>query len=789
MDTSLVAKLKAENARLIALLDAHGIEWRPSDEPVKIAIVQAEQSQQLDSGGKLALFRSLFRGRTDVYPVRWESKAGKSGYAPACANEWRPGVCDKPRIKCGDCGNRKLLPLTDEVVYRHLAGEWVVGIYPLLSDDTCYFLAVDFDEAEWRDDSKAFVQSCHELDVPVALEISRSGQGAHGWIFFERNVPAHDARRLGAAIISHACERTRQLALNSYDRLFPNQDYMPKGGFGNLIALPLQKRARTQNNSVFVDEELEPHPDQWTFLASIQRMSPEAIQPVIIRAMGNRDPLGVAYVDDEGDAEPWKSREPRSSKLTCPLPAAVNITLANLIYFEKSELPQPLANQLIRLAAFQNPEFYKAQAMRMSVWNKPRIIGCAQNFPKHIALPRGCLDAALELLKENKVTPVLKDERFAGAPIDVSFLGALRSDQEAAVSAMLSHDTGILCAPTAFGKTVSAAALIARRGVNTLVLVHRTELLRQWQERLQAFLGVGNTVVGTLGGGKAKLTGIIDIAVMQSLSRKGEISDQVKNYGQIIVDECHHLSAVSFEALLRNANARYVLGLTATPVRRDGQQPIIFMQCGPIRHSAARPASAPHDLTVVPRLLPKPIVVPDGFGIQDVFRRLTDDAERTATIVTEIEMAYNEGRKILVLTERTEHVDALELELKQRVHNLFTLHGRVPKKQRISRMHELESLPPDAPRVLLATGKLVGEGFDHPPLDTLVLAMPISWKGILQQYAGRLHRSHADKTDVRVIDFVDEGNVALLRMWDKRQAGYKAMGYRMADSMDTMDLL
>lgn len=371
----------------------------------------------------------------------------------------------------------------------------------------------------------------------------------------------------------------------------------------------------------------------------------------------------------------------------------------------------------------------------------------------------------------------------------MSFLGTLRSDQEAAVSAMLSHDTGILCAPTAFGKTVSAAALIAARGIDTLVLVHRTELLRQWQERLQAFLGVGNGVVGTLGGGKAKLTGIIDIAVMQSLSRKGEISDQVKNYGQIIVDECHHLSAVSFEALLRSATARYVLGLTATPVRRDGQQPIIFMQCGPIRHSAARPASAPHDLSVVPRLLSKPIVVPDGFGIQDVFRHLADDSERTAKIVSEIELAYSEGRKILVLTERTEHVDALELELKQRVHNLFTLHGRVPKKQRISRMHELESLPPDAPRVLLATGKLVGEGFDHPPLDTLVLAMPISWKGILQQYAGRLHRSHADKTDVRVIDFVDGGNVALLRMWNKRQAGYKAMGYRMAGSMVTMDLL
>ncbi|MBC3382993.1 DEAD/DEAH box helicase [Pseudomonas sp. SWRI179] len=788
-DANLLAKLQAENTRLIALLDAHGIDWHLPVEPVKMQVAQIEASRLLNTDAKVDLFRNLFRGRADVYPIRWESKAGKSGYAPACANEWRPGVCEKPRIKCGDCGNRQLLPLTDEVIFRHLAGDVVVGIYPLLPDDSCYFLAVDFDEAEWRDDARAFVQSCHELNVPVALEISRSGNGAHAWIFFDRNISAFDARRLGASIISHACERTRQLALSSYDRLFPNQDYMPKGGFGNLIALPLQKRARAKNNSVFVDESLEPHSDQWAFLASIQRMSPGDIEPAIIRAMGNRDPVGVAYVEDGGDAEPWKGRDTRSHKLTCPLPASLRITLANLVYFEKSELPQPLANQLVRLAAFQNPEFYKAQAMRMSVWNKPRIIGCAQNFPKHIALPRGCLDAALELLEENGITAEFQDERFAGDPIGVSFLGTLRSDQEVAVSSMLSHDVGILCAPTAFGKTVTAAALIAKRSVNTLVLVHRTELLRQWQERLHAFLGVGNEVVGTIGGGKAKPTGVIDIAVMQSLSRKGEVSDTVKNYGQIIVDECHHVSALSFESLLRSAVARYVVGLTATPIRRDGQQPIIFMQCGPIRHSATRPASAPHDLSVVPRLLSKPIVVPDGSGIQDVFRHLADDVERTAKIVSEVELAFSQGRKILVLTERTEHVDALETELKGRVHNLFTLHGRVPKKQRIARMHDLDSLPPDAPRVLVATGKLVGEGFDHPALDTLVLAMPISWKGILQQYAGRLHRAHADKADVRVIDFVDAGNVALMRMWDKRQAGYKAMGYRMADSLATMDLL
>lgn len=788
-DSTLVAKLRAENERLVALLEAHGIEWQLPAESVCMPVLGNQPLTNLDTDSKLALFRSLFKGRIDTYPLRWESRGGKSGYAPACANEWRPGICEKPLIKCGDCGKRQLLPVNDEVIYRHLSGTIVVGVYPLLSDDTCHFLAVDFDEADWREDALAFVHAGRSLDVPVILEISRSGNGAHAWIFFQDKVPASDARRLGAAIISHVCERTRQLSLSSYDRLFPNQDFMPKGGFGNLIALPLQKRARANNHSVFVDDSLEPYPDQWGFLASVRRMSPESIQPVINQAMGNRDPLGVAFFDEQSEAEPWKHREPTSRSLTCPLPDTLNVTLANLIYFEKSQLPQPLANQLIRLAAFQNPDFYKAQAMRLSVWNKPRVIGCAQNFPLHIGIPRGCWDAVEDLLKDHKITPQLQDERFAGAALEVKFLGALRPDQDAAILALIPHDTGVLCAPTAFGKTVTAAALIARRRVNTLVLVHRTELLRQWQARLQTFLGVGKEVVGTIGGGKPKTTGLIDIAVMQSLSRKGEISDLIKNYGQIIVDECHHLSAVSFEALLRSAPARYVLGLTATPIRRDGQQPIIFMQCGPIRHTAARPENAPHDLSVTPRMLSGPVPVSDGAGIQEVFKRLADDPGRTAQIVSEIRSAYEQGRKVLVLTQRTEHVDALEQALKAYIENLFTLHGRMPKKQRLSRLGELESLSEDTPRVLLATGKLIGEGFDHPALDTLVLAMPISWRGILQQYTGRLHRTHTAKTDVQVIDFVDEGNVALMRMWEKRKIGYKMMGYRLTDSLATMKLL
>lgn len=772
---SLVA-LRAENNRLIAVLEFHNIEWRLPPEP-EPAGPEAEPSR-ISTPEKIALYRSMFRGRTDVFPIRWESKkTGKTGYAPACSNEWLAGVCEKPRIKCPDCGNRQLTPLSDVVIYHHLSGKHTIGIYPLLADDTCHFLAVDFDEAEWREDALAFVKSCHELGVPVALEISRSGNGAHAWIFFSGSVSARDARRLGTGIISHTCARTRQLKLESYDRLFPNQDAMPKGGFGNLIALPLQKKARERGCSVFVDGNLLPYPDQWAFLASIQPMPAHDIEPTILLATGGVHPLDVTFIDEEDQKEPWKRSASNVKKLAGPMPESLTATLANLIYFEKAQLPQPLANRLIRLAAFQNPEFYKKQAMRFSVWDEPRVIGCAENYPNHIALPRGCLDAALDLLRDNAIRCELIDERLSGTALDVAFAGTLRIDQEAAVAAMLHYDAGVLCAPTAFGKTVTAAALIAQRGVNTLVLVHRNELLKQWQERLQSFLGVGKGIVGTIGGGKSKPTGKIDIAVMQSLSRQGEVNPLVENYGHVIIDECHHVGAVSFDAILKRVQAKFVLGLTATPIRRDGQQPIIFMQCGPTRYTASKPTSAPHDLAVTPCMLDTRIDLPQEAGIQDVFRHLTNDSGRTAAIALEIENAYRQGRKVLVLTERTEHLDTIQAALKG-IPNLFVLHGRMTKKLRASLITELEALPPDAPRVLLATGKLVGEGFDHPPLDTLVLAMPVSWKGTLQQYAGRLHREHATKVDVRIVDFIDAGHPALLRMWDKRQRGYRAMGYR-----------
>ena len=377
------------------------------------------------------------------------------------------------------------------------------------------------------------------------------------------------------------------------------------------------------------------------------------------------------------------------------------------------------------------------------------------------------------------------DERQNGSPLELMFAGQLRADQETAVEAMLRHDIGVLQASTAFGKTVVAAAILAQRGVNTLVLVHRAELLRQWQERLQTFLDVPPEAIGCIGGGKVKPTGHLDIAVMQSLVRKGEVNPLVQTYGQVIVDECHHIAAASFEAILRQVKARYVLGLSATLVRRDGLQPILFMQCGPIRHTAQRPAGAPQTLELVSRTHQLE-GLPTDQSIQELMRRLAEDQHRTDLIVAASLTCWVDGRKLLLLSERTDHITAIAGALAEQVPNLFLLHGRLSARQRSATLAALEQLPPEAPRIVLATGRLVGEGFDHPPLDTLMLAMPVSWKGTLQQYAGRLHRQQSGKTSVRIIDWLDLGHPVPQRMWERRLRGYRAMGYELTSTQQPM---
>lgn len=663
-----------------------------------------------------------------------------------------------------------------------------MGVYPMLRDESCFFLAIDFDKADWQSDVEAVLATCRRLGVGAALERSRSGQGGHIWLFFAQAVSATLARKLGSYILTETMEHHPDLGLDSYDRFFPNQDTLPNGGFGNLIALPLQKKPREQGNSLFLDENYVPYADQWAYLSGIDRMNAATIEQLVQVAERKGRVVGVAFPDqDEVDDLPWKappSRRTKRSPLHEPLPRTLALTVGNEIYIGKNDLPPGLRNRLLRLAAFQNPEFYKAQAMRLATFGKPRIIGCAEDYPSHIGMPRGCLDDVLALLSDLKVEGVLKDERFSGSVIKCNFRGRLRSEQEEAAKALALYDTGVLSATTAFGKTVVAAKMIAERGVNTLVLVHRQQLMEQWIDRLAAFLDISPKEIGRIGGGRKKATGVIDVALIQSLVRKGVVKDLVGDYGHLIVDECHHLPAASFEQVARRAKAKYVLGLSATIARKDGHHPIITMQCGPVRyrvnarhHSETRPFT--HSVMVRPTAFRTTDAMEQDQRLQFVtlMKHLVCDEQRNQLIRNDVVAALQEARTPIVLTERTEHLSILEKLLLPACKHVIVLKGGMGKKKLQAALESLAKIPDGEERLLLATGKYIGEGFDDARLDTLFLTFPVSWRGTIAQYAGRLHRVHDQKTSVRIYDYADLNEPMLSRMFDRRCKGYEAIGY------------
>ncbi|MFH1955192.1 MAG: DEAD/DEAH box helicase family protein [Pseudomonadota bacterium] len=753
------------------------------------------QSSQED---KISLFRTLFRGREDVYPKRFESKkTGTSGYQPVCRNEWVKGICGKPRIRCGNCQNRKFLPVTDDVIRNHLLGydpqkktkpDFAVGVYPLLPDETCWFIAADFDQSTWMQDVSRFLEICKSFRIPAAVERSRSGNGGHVWVSFSELVPATLARKMISFVLTETMELRPEIGLQSYDRFFPNQDTLPKGGFGNLIALPLQKKPREKGNSLFLDDRFEPYPDQWAFLSSIQHMSLNEVGAVVDEAIRRGRVLGVRMsVTDEQDDEPWTmppSGRRKQTPITGPLPKEIELILDNQIYVAKEGLPAPLMNRLIRLAAFQNPEFYKAQAMRFPTYDKPRIISCCEEFAKHMGLPRGCLDELIELLDFLRIRPKIVDKRFQGNLIHLCFHGTLRPEQRSAAEAILSHDTGVLSASTAFGKTVVAAHIIAERAVNTLVLVHRKHLLDMWVDRLSQFLGLNPEQIGRIGGGKRNPSGLIDIGIIQSLSTKGVVDDIVGQYGHLVVDECHRIAARSFEIVARQSKARYVTGLSATVARKDGHHPIIFMQCGPVRYRVddrKQAAKRPFDHKVVVRKtgfnLPRSISNKTDPTINELYDALIADEGRNNMIINDVLSAVDEKRSPVLLTERKKHLDLLAARLTPIVRNVIVLKGGMGEKQRRSISAELAHIPDEEERVIVATGRYLGEGFDDARLDTLFLALPVSWRGIVSQYAGRLHRIHKAKKEVVIFDYADTGVPMLAKMYERRCAGYTNIGY------------
>src|SRR5712691_3765730 len=782
-------RLREENARL-RLRVGQAPDTRASHASAKNTNVRTSAAVTVGSRPelKVSLFRSLFRGRDDVYAVRWEGKSGKTGYSPAGIGEWNQ-VASGRRGQKRSFRHSKLFPLSEEVIRDHLLGRKTIGVYPLLQDDTCWFVAVDFHKKTWEADACAFLKMCQETSVPASLERSRSGNGGHVWIFFTTPIQAALARKLASAVLTRTMERRYAMGLDSYDRLFPSQDTMPKGGFGNLIALPLQHGPRENGNSVFVDDQLRAYDDQWTFLSSVKRLGPDEVQVLLRKVYPAGDVINIRHSASDYDeaSDPWilpPSGQHSFKIITEPLPPNISIKLGNLIYVEKKDLPDAFLDRLIRLAAFQNPEFYKTQAMRLSTFGKPRVIGCAEDLPDHLALPRGLLTEVLDLFREHRIGVDVTDHRFNGVPLDVDFSGDRRAAQTEAAKALAACDDGILCAPTAFGKTAVAAQLIAMRKVNTLVLVHRRHLMDQWRERLALFLGLSTKDIGQIGGGKTAQTGQLDVAVIQGLIRKGEVKNLVSDYGQVIIDECHHVSAFSFERVLRKVKAKYVVGLTATPVRKDGHHPIILMQCGPIRFNVSskkQAAASAFQYEVIPRLTE--FTVPpewNGIGIQDIYAALVNDERRTDLVVVDVVGAIEDGRFPLLLTERTEHVQLLLEKLVRRVPNVFVMKGGMSKKQREALAIQISAVPEDQQRVIIATGRYIGEGFDDARLDTLFLAMPISWRGTLQQYVGRLHRIHENKRIVRVYDYVDAAVPVLSRMYEKRLKAYKVVGYTVA---------
>ena len=795
--------LRKENTELRSLLCAHGIEYKPRPTNVIDSIYSPVSLPvfKLSLDERVALFMSLFKGREDVFARRWFSKStGKAGYQPVCVNEWRRGVCDKKTYKCAECPNRDFAPLTSQDVYRHLEGKDenccdVVGLYAIMPDNNCSFLCTDFDDKSckhgYKDDVLAFVGVCRDWQIPYAIERSRSGNGAHVWIFFEEPLPAFKARRLGNAILTEAMNRDGRMSFNSYDRFFPNQDRLPEGGFGNLVALPLQGQARKNLNSVFVDDDFLAYKDQWTFLYNIKKLREDDVDKLL--NLHVNEEFGALSTSSE--SKPWVTPTPQDVT-KADFYATMEIVKADKIYIPLKSISAKVLNHLKRIAAFKNPEFYSKQALRLSTYSVPRIISCFDITDEYLAMPRGCEDAILSFLNDNNVKYSITDETSHGKKISVTFTGKEREEQTDAINALLTYSNGVLHATTAFGKTVTAAAIIARKKVNTLILVHSKALLTQWHERLTEFLDIDFketeepkkrgrkkvfSPIGCLDSTCNTLHGVIDIALIQSCLDENGVKPFVQDYGMVIVDECHHVSSITFENVLKNIKAHTVYGLTATPIRKDGQQPIIFMQCGPIRFSAdakSQITKQSFDRYLIPRFTSYRSITEDRQTITAMYQSLSEDTVRNNLIVNDICKVVDSGRTPIILTNRTSHVTLLAEKLKTTIPNVITLTGSDTTKDKREALQRLQTISPSEPLVIVATGKYVGEGFDYPRLDTLFLALPISWKGLVAQYAGRLHRENEGKKDVRIYDYIDIHEPVCDSMYRKRLKGYASIGYK-----------
>jgi len=624
------------------------------------------------------------------------------------------------------------------------------------------------------------------MGVPVYIERSRSGNGAHTWIFFSEPVPAKLARQLGTIILTKASLSGNNFDLKSYDRFFPNQDYLPKGGLGNLIALSLQKDPREMGNSVFIDSNSKPITDQWEYLSNIIGLNYEDITEIISTYVSNVSSVNFFESDEEEAIEAELGINIDDDEFTDCFNDRIDIVLDDKININTKNMPSKLIIALRRLATFANPDFFKLQRMRFSTWNTPKYIFCGEYFSHVLRLPRALLNNIESVLEKAGANIKIQDKRLNFGKMDLKFHGKLNDDQKSAVKEILNHEYGVLVAPTGSGKMIIAINIIAERKVPTLILVHRKQILTQWKKQIHEFLAIDKKDVGIIGSGKNKSTGIIDISMIQTIAKSDNVDLIKTKYAQVIIDECHHIPAVSFEMVLTEFPIRYCLGLTATPKRKDGHHPILYMQSGQICYEMREEISKEISRKVI--FKETNFKMPEEYGeqpqIHEIWNELIIDRERLNLIVNDILENFEKKRHLLILSERKDHLYFLIDILKDKEQYikfefvLFT--GDMSKKKRMQNLQIIKDCSDkNIPYCIFSTGSLIGEGFDLPELDTLFLAMPISFKGRVIQYAGRLHRNFQGKDEIIIYDYVDSSSGLTISMFKKRIIAYRKMGYKL----------
>ena len=824
---SRIQALEDENRLLKERLDEAGVSYADivsGDAEGVVELYDPDQGARIkkfDVTDKIAsdFFMMFCRGRKDLYDLRYTNpKTGKNGYYTQCFNRWDRGchIQKKDGVRCKDCELRAYKPVTLPLIKAHMNGtdpngNDVVAIYPMLENNLCQLLVFDFDnhakgaeqedyaniDDRWKEEINALRRICKNLDVDAVVERSRSGRGAHLWIFFKEMIPARLARKFGFALLEKGAESVNLKSFKYYDRMIPTQDALPEGGLGNVIALPLQGMALKSGNSAFVDENWNAYEDQLKVLAGTRRLTRQEIE----------DYLSLWYStgftsEDNGTDAPWdKNSEIEAGGVK----GVVRIVLADRIYIDSSGMSNKTKRQLRRMATFSNKQYFQNQAMDMPNYDESRFIYLGSDEGKYIVLPRGLREDIQKKFDNAGIRYKIEDKRTQGRELNISFKGELRESQIPAAETMLENETGILHAATAFGKTVVCCDMIARRGISTLILVDRADLMNQWIKRLDEFLDIdeelpeyqtktGRTrkrksLIGNLQGAHDTLTGIVDVAMIRSLKKKDGFHPMLKEYAQVYFDECHHAASESAIEVLQEINAKYVYGVTATPKRGDGKEKINEFLLGPIRYRFTAKDRAEEqniDHLVYPRFTRtvKPHHLSKTPYGNDAYELIRNNDVRDEQIIRDVADCVQAGRTPVVLTKYVDHANKLSERLKKYADRLILLTGANGTKVRRAQVKELNEVDDSDSLILVGTGSLLGEGFDFPRLDTLFMATPVSGENVVEQYVGRLNRDYDGKENVIVYDYVDSHIPKFDKMYAARLKAYKKIGYELCVNMD-----